>query len=67
LLGGQLKRRQFVILLLDARIAFASLAALLMSANPAAQQEQQQQPQRECSAVVMTNTGSVRLIELVPG
>jgi hypothetical protein len=49
------------------RIAFASLAALLMSANAAAQQEQQQQPQRECSAVVMTNTGGVRLIGLVPG
>jgi hypothetical protein len=49
------------------RIAFASLAALLMSANAAAQQEQPQQPQQECSAVVMTNTGGVRLIELMPG
>ncbi len=40
------------------RIAFASLAALLMSANAAAQQEQQQQ-QRECFAVVMNNTASL--------
>jgi hypothetical protein len=41
------------------RIAFASLAALLMSANAAAQQEQQQQRQPECFAVVMNNTASV--------
>jgi hypothetical protein len=41
----------------------ASLAELLMSANAAAQQEQQQQSQRECFAVVMTNTGGVCLIE----
>jgi hypothetical protein len=37
------------------RIAFASLAALLVSANAAAQQ-QEPQPQRECFAVVMNTT-----------
>jgi hypothetical protein len=46
-------------LMIMTRIAFASLAALLMSANAAAQQEQQQKPQQECFAVVMNNTASL--------
>jgi hypothetical protein len=41
------------------RIAFATLFALLMGANAAAQQERQQQSQRECFAVVMKNTVSL--------
>jgi hypothetical protein len=44
------------------RIAFASLAALLMSANAAAQQEQQQQRQPECFAVVMNDATSLGAI-----